>query len=133
MEPERSRGPGGSRETAASGRGLGLTFVEGRAVLGLEGKPLAPVGRVDRLEMELPNLRFPFDVSGGVGRFASRRCRLRELTVSLSATDVAQMARAAHLSDFGIFDPHFTVDAGVLRVEARVRVGAREADLTARG
>src|SRR4051794_41489659 len=83
--------------------GFALTFVEGRAVLGLEGRPLEPAGRVDRLEMEVPNLRFPFDFSGGVARFASRRCRLRELTLSLSGAEAGALFPAPPLPGFRIF------------------------------
>src|SRR4051812_10952095 len=112
--------------------GFALTFVEGRAVLGMEGRPLAPAGRVDRLEMEVPNLRFPFDFSGGVSRFASRRCRLRELTLSLSGPEAAAFLRSPRLRDFGIFEPQVAVVGGELHLDATARVGDREVGFTAR-
>ena len=61
-----------------------LTFVEGRGLLSLAGRDIPGFGRVEKLELEIPNLRFPFDLSGGVTRFKNHRLRLRELAVSLA-------------------------------------------------
>jgi len=41
-----------------------LTFVEGRGLLSLAGRDIPAFGRVEKLELEIPNLRFPFDLSG---------------------------------------------------------------------
>ena len=120
------------RPAQSAALGFALTFVEGRAVLGMEGRPLHPAGRVDRLEMEVPNLRFPFDFSGGVTRFASRRCRLRELVLSLSGAEAAAFLRSPRLEDFGIFDPQVAVAGGQLVLDATARVGEREVGFTAR-
>ncbi|HXU83082.1 MAG TPA: hypothetical protein VN914_16920, partial [Polyangia bacterium] len=119
------------RPAQSAALGFALTFVEGRAVLGMEGRPLHPAGRVDRLEMEVPNLRFPFDFSGGVTRFASRRCRLRELVLSLSGAEAAAFLRSPRLEDFGIFDPQVAVAGGQLVVDATTRMGEREVNFTA--
>ncbi|HEY1585419.1 MAG TPA: hypothetical protein VGH63_06990, partial [Polyangia bacterium] len=51
-----------------------LRFVDGKGVLGLGDKMRMQLVDVDRFELRVPNLRFPFDVSGGVTRFQSRRC-----------------------------------------------------------
>jgi tetratricopeptide (TPR) repeat protein len=117
----------------AGGVGFALTFVEGKAVLALEGRPIVPLGRVDRLDMEIPNLRFPFDFSGGAARFHGRRCRLREMSVSVSGAELASLLRAARLADFGLLDPQVTIAGGVVRFEATARVGAHEAAFVARG
>ena len=122
--------PARAPETPALG--FALTFVEGRAVLGMEGRSLHPAGRIDRLEMEVPNLRFPFDFSGGVGRFASRRCRLRELTLSVSGPDAAAFLRSPRLEDFGLRDPQVAVAGGELVLDATARVGEWEVGFTAR-
>ena len=132
MAAETPRTVGDGREPGAPALGFALTFVDGRAVLGLEGRPLSPLGRVERLEMEVPNLRFPFDFSGGVARFRNRRCRLRELSLSLSPADVAAFLRSPRLADFGIFDPQVTLTSGELRLDAAARVGEREVGFTAR-
>src|SRR4051794_4430127 len=121
MAAEAPRTPGDAREPGPPALGFALTFVQGRAVVGIEQRPLAPLGRVDRLEMEVPNLRFPFDFSGGVARFANRRCRLRELVLSLPAVEVTSFLRSPRLRDFGIFDPQAAVAGGELRLDGTAR------------
>jgi tetratricopeptide (TPR) repeat protein len=119
MEPERALG-------------FALTFLDGKAVLGLEGRPLS-LGRVDRLEMEVPGLRFPFDFSGGPSRFQNRRCRLRDLSLSVGAEDLAAHLRASRLPDHGIYEPRVTIAGGELRLEAQARLGGYQAAFTVRG
>jgi tetratricopeptide (TPR) repeat protein len=122
----------GSAQPARSGRGLALTFVDGRAVLALQGGALPSLGRADRLELEIPAVRFAFDLSGGVSGLASRRCRLRELALSAGWTEVAGFLRGGRLADSGIIDPTITVVGGELRVEAQARLGRHEACFTVR-
>lgn len=121
--PAVGRGPGGA--------GLGLTFVEGRGVLTIEGRALAAAGRVDKLEMEIPNLRFPFDLSGGIAKFQNRRCHLRELTLSSGQSELAALVRALPLATYGIYDLQVEVEGGLLRLSARAAYGKREAQFTA--
>jgi hypothetical protein len=64
-----------------------LTIVDGRAVLagmpaagdtGAAGREGARgLGRIERLGLEVPGLRFPFDLSRGPRAFQARRCQLR--------------------------------------------------------
>ena len=75
--------------------GFRLTFGEGRGLLSLASRDISAFGRVERLELEIPNLRFPFDVSGGVTRFKNHRLRLREMAVSFQADDLAGAEFAA--------------------------------------
>jgi tetratricopeptide (TPR) repeat protein len=108
-----------------------LTFVQGRGLLSLAGRDFAGLGRVDSLELEIPNLRFPFDLSGGVARFKNRRLKLRELALAVSGDDLTDLLSRAPLGDFGIFDPRVTVEGSRLTLCARVRLGGHEAEVTA--
>src|SRR6185436_15647063 len=110
--------------------GFGVTFVDGRGVLTTENRALPPVGKLDRLAMEIPELRFPFDLSGGPGRFANRRCRLRELGCSFAPEDLLALLEQAPLGDYGIFDPRIELAGGLVRLSARAVVGEREAEIT---
>src|SRR4051812_48174703 len=133
--PAGSPGPGmggEARPAPGAAGGLALTIVEGGAVLAVEGRPLPPLGRADRLEIEVPGLRFPFDVSGGVSRFASRRCRLRELAVSAGAAEVASFLRGERLAEMGIFDPLVAIAGAELTVEGWARLGRHQAGFTVR-
>jgi Tfp pilus assembly protein PilF len=110
-----------------------LTFVEGRGLLSLAGRDIPAFGRVERLELEIPNLRFPFDLSGGVTRFKNHRLRLRELAVSFQAGDLAGFLQKARLADYGLFGPEVEIEDGLVRIGARAVLGDRQAEFTATG
>jgi len=107
-----------------------LTFVQGHGLLSLGGRDFEGLGRVDTLELEIPNLRFPFDLSGGVARFKNRRLRLRELALFVGSPELTGFLRRAPLGDFGIFDPQVTVSGSRLILTARVHIGGHEAEMT---
>ncbi|MGA7741639.1 MAG: tetratricopeptide repeat protein [Polyangia bacterium] len=110
-----------------------LTFVEGRGLLSLAARDIAAFGRVEKLELEIPNLRFPFDLSGGVTRFKNHRLRLREMAVSFEANDLAGFLRVARLADYGLHGPEVEIDDGLVRIGARAVLGDRQAEFTATG
>ena len=110
-----------------------LTFVEGRGLLSLAGRDIPGFGRVEKLELEIPNLRFPFDLSGGVTRFKNHRLKLRELAVSFEAKDLKGFLRDARLADYGLFGPEVEIEDGLVRVGARAVLGDRQAEFTATG
>ena len=82
-----------------------LKFLDGRGLLGLRA-PVAPASiepaRLERLELEVPNLRFPFDLSGGVARFQNRRCRFREAKITVEEERLAAWLRGRGLPGYGI-------------------------------
>jgi len=110
-----------------------LTFVEGRGLLSLAARDIPAFGRVEKLELEIPNLRFPFDLSGGVTRFKNYRLRLRELGVSFEAKDLTGFLREARLADYGLFGPEVEIEDGLVRIGARAVLGDRQAEFTATG
>jgi tetratricopeptide (TPR) repeat protein len=108
-----------------------LTFVQGRGLLSLAGRDFEGLGHVDSLELEIPNLRFPFDLSGGVARFKNRRLRLRELSLAISGRELTGFLARAPLADFGIYDARVSVEGSHLGLCARVLLGGHEAEVTA--
>lgn len=108
-----------------------LTFVQGRGLLSLAGRDFEGLGRVDSLELEIPNVRFPFDLSGGVARFKNRRLRLRELALFVGSRELTGFLARAPLAEFGIFDPHVTIAGSRLTLRARVLLGGHECEITA--
>src|ERR1700690_715853 len=120
------------RQTMAESEGaFRLTFVQGRGLLSLAGRDFEGLGRVDSLELEIPNLRFPFDLSGGVARFKNRRLRLRDLALFVGSRELTGFLARAPLAEFGIFDPRVTVDGSRLTLSARVHLGGHECEVTA--
>ena len=108
-----------------------LTFVEGRGLLSLGSREFHALGKVDRLELEIPNLRFPFDLSGGVARFKNQRLQLRELALSTVGRDVVSALSRYRLQDYGIFDPEVELDGQRLIFGCRVVLGEKEAAFSA--
>ena len=92
MEAERLQPEPPPADAGRGALGFALTFVDGQGVLALHDRPLRALARVDRLELEVPDLRFPFDLSGGVARFRHRRCRLRDLLLSVGTEELRAFA-----------------------------------------
>src|SRR5450755_4643008 len=66
--------------------GFELRLSEGRAFVGASGRPLTEGVVVRRFSMEIPEVRFPFDVTGGADRFRHQRCALRDLELSIDSS-----------------------------------------------
>ncbi len=114
-----------------SALGLALTFAQGRGRLSLRDRDFAGLGHVDVLELDVPNLRFPCDLSGGVARFRKYRLSLHQLALGLGAQDLAGWLSPAALGAFGIFEPRIFIDGARLGLAARAVIGGREAEMTA--
>jgi tetratricopeptide (TPR) repeat protein len=65
--------------------GFELRFADGRAFVSAAGRPLGEGMVARQFAMEIPHVRFPFDVTGGAERFRDQRCTLRELEVAIDA------------------------------------------------
>jgi hypothetical protein len=68
---------GRSAERSDNPLGFALDFLGGKAHVTLGRRHLGGLVRLEHLALEVPRVSFPFDVSGGAGRFRHRRCRLR--------------------------------------------------------
>jgi hypothetical protein len=109
-----------------------LSCLDGCGVLELDDRTLDPGGRAERVILEIPGLRFPFDLSGGLLRFQNRRCRLRELVLSFTSVELGRLISPVNLADFGLFDPRLEIHREELRFVARAMLGGRQAHFTAR-
>ena len=121
-----------------SGRGDALGFalqVAGeRAALVLRDRDFFGWLRVERLELEIPGLSFPMDLSGGAGRFQRRRCRVTRAVLALDDAGLGALlqARAASLATAGFEDVRGRILDGGVELSGRARVGERAAEFTAR-
>jgi tetratricopeptide (TPR) repeat protein len=114
-----------------------VRFVDGRGLLGLRAATRLNGGaagiHIARLELEIPNLRFPFDVSGDATRFQTRRCNLAGAELRLDEEELqAWLGTRAALERFGLTQLSARLVEGAVAVSARARVGERETALTAR-
>jgi hypothetical protein len=109
-----------------------LTIVDGRARLAGSPGPVPGLGRIDRLALEVPGLRFPFDLSLGSRVFQSRRHRLVEFSYSVAPLELELALGRAALGRFGLGDPAVALVPGGLRLGLRAKVAGREAELSAK-
>ena len=115
--------------------GFRLAFDDGRAMLDLSGGVQTGLARVERLRLEVPDLRYPFDLTAGLSRFQSRRCLLRELVVSLDTLAVTAWLDQAPLERYGLHHPWLETGAlglSGLRLALRAELGGRVALVTGR-
>src|SRR5215468_2935318 len=103
-----------------------LRFLDGRGLLGLRSPVRVALASLERLELEVPNLRFPFDLSGGPRRFQNRRCRFREARITLAEARL-HLAFEARVGDRAVpatarlrVEPATTGDGPVRRVRVVV-------------
>src|SRR5678816_4295856 len=91
---------------------------DGAGLLLLRPRTLFGWLRVERLELQIPNVKFPLDITGGMAQFRAQRCRVMACSLKLDGDGVAKLleARAAPLASAG-----FT--------EVRARVGTMRAEL----
>jgi tetratricopeptide (TPR) repeat protein len=108
-----------------------LRFVDGRGLLDLRAPQRLDWVALEKLEMEIPNLRFPFDVSGGPARFQTRRCLLSTAALTLDEAALqAWMAARPQLQRYGLSQPRLRLADGRIVVAARARVADRDATIT---
>ena len=110
-----------------------LRFVDGKGVLGLGDKMLVDLVGVERLELRVPNLRFPFDVTGGATRFQSRRCDFGAAELRVDGARLqAWLDARTRLGRLGISRLRARLLRGRIELSAQAYVGGHEAALTAR-
>lgn len=117
------RAPRVEREVAP----VALRLAIGKDGLGLELARAAAVGPIDAVELtvRLPQVRFPFDVSGGVAKFRHKRGELERLAIEI---DQRRLARWAEPKLRGLVDAGpcvVTVDARAFGATIAVRSGTR--------
>jgi hypothetical protein len=109
----------------ADSLGFVLRLEQGRGALGLARAWPTPFGRVDDLVLELPDVRYPFDLSEGVGRFRDQRTRLRSLRLTLASEDLRRLLDRPGLAAVGLRLLGVEVAGAGARAAFRVALEAR--------
>lgn len=100
--------------------GLSLDFLFGHGYLSVRDRRLGDWATLDALRMEIPDLSFPFDARGGVGRFRNTRCHVREIRMTVSESGLlAAMGRALDEID-GFFDLQLRFGDGAAHAVVRL-------------
>ncbi|MFO8074115.1 MAG: tetratricopeptide repeat protein [Polyangia bacterium] len=74
--------------------GFSLHFSGGRGILRLQGERVSQAASVDLLELAIPSISFPFDVTAGVRGLRSRRLSLARMVVSLGLDELEKLLGA---------------------------------------
>ncbi len=115
---------------------LGFTFrfAGGAGKLALEELSFFGWLRVERLELDVPGLSLPVDLSAGPEIFQRHRTRVRLASLRIDNLDLDRFVatRAARLADLGVDQLEVRTCDGYLAAECRVREGPHVADLTFR-
>ena len=123
---------GRSTERLDNPLGFALDFLGGKAHVTLGRRHLGGLVRVDHLSLEVPAVSFPFDVSGGAGRFRHRRCRLRRCEASIEAEAFTSWFTARDpLVSYGFHEVSLRWLDGRIRIEGVARLGERQVPFTA--
>ncbi|HEV8322928.1 MAG TPA: tetratricopeptide repeat protein, partial [Myxococcota bacterium] len=112
--------------------GFGLSFAGGRALAVLQGRRVAGRWDVDRLELEIPDVTFPIDLSGGADQFRDRRSGLRLVELSANERAIESLLAEREAARYGIPDVHLRFEDGAVSVAGRVEVGPDSASFTGR-
>jgi tetratricopeptide (TPR) repeat protein len=124
---------GRSTERNDNPLGFALDFLGGKAHVTLGRRHLGGLVRLDHLAMEVPGVSFPFDVSGGAGRFRHRRCRLRRYEASVEAEAFSSWFTGRDpLASYGFHEVSLRWLDGSIRIEGLARLGDRQVPFTAR-
>ncbi|HET6346468.1 MAG TPA: hypothetical protein VFH51_16160, partial [Myxococcota bacterium] len=105
--------------------------MSGRGLLTTRDRRLGPL-TVKALALEIPDIAFPFDVSGGAERFKPRRCVLRHLALSLDTAGLEAILAAGALEENGLTHVKAVIHDGYIELAGLWHVGEARADFTCR-
>ncbi|MEW5851394.1 MAG: hypothetical protein AB2A00_21575 [Myxococcota bacterium] len=129
--PSSGRPAGGQPPDRPRRLGFALRFAEGKALLLAKDLPVGDPGTtaadvsLDELALEVPNVRFPLDVTGGAERFQTRRLVVRKAALRASTGAIRALLQQGLVRE-GWSDLRVQLSAPQLELEAGLtRDGAR--------
>ncbi len=96
--------------------GFSLRFSGGRGVLSLTGERAFPAATAELLEIVIPHLSFPFDVSAGIRGLRDRRLHLARLVLSLRLDVLEGLLRERLAAESWVHGPRLAFEQGCLSV-----------------
>jgi tetratricopeptide (TPR) repeat protein len=110
-----------------------LSLVDGRGVVTLSRPVTCGPLRLDELEMEVPSIQFPFDLSGGSRRFRHRRCRLTASLLQLQPKEILPWLTDRLLRHTALRGITLGLDGGSFHVTGRYQQGGAAAPFLLHG
>ena len=109
-----------------------LRLVEGKGLLGLKSPMPLPLGRLEKLDLEIPDLRFPFDGSGEPDRFRNRRCAVRDAAVRIGEEELSSWLATRPLLRYGIEELRARLAGDAVQLTGALVIGDRRTAFTCR-
>ncbi|MCP4679462.1 MAG: tetratricopeptide repeat protein [Deltaproteobacteria bacterium] len=110
VPPEsRSDAPPPYEDREASG-GFALAFSGGRGIIAMDDEPLSDAATVDRLELFISDLAFPFDVTAGVKGLRHRRHTLGRLKITVTLDGLVDMVERRLVNSSWCGVPRFSFE-----------------------
>lgn len=107
---------------------------DGRGLLLLRPRTFFGWLRVEHLELLIPDVSFPLDITAGMAQFQHRRCHLLGARLAIDERGLFALIsrRTAALAEAGIDELQVRLGEGAIEVHGRARVGEWKAELSAR-
>ena len=107
---------------------------DGRGLLLLRPRTFFGWLRIDSLQLSIPEVRFPLDITGGMAQFQRQRCPVLEATVRVERGGLAELVqrRGRLLAAAGFEEVGVELAAGGIELAARVRLREWTAELIVR-
>lgn len=111
-----------------------ISVEDGRGLLLLRPRTFFGWLHVPQLDLSIPNVTFPLDITGGLNSFQRQRLTLLRAGFLVEEEKLARLieARAAPLRSAGFDDVRVRLREGAAEVTCRARLGTQEAELFAR-
>src|SRR5512142_3253881 len=110
---------GGTR----SGTGFELRLERGGASVRLEARELAPGLALEVLTIQIPDVRFPFDVGQGASQFRHRLSDLGDISVAVTPPFLEAVLARAPLAAAGLLDVRVELRPGFAELAGRLAAG----------
>jgi tetratricopeptide (TPR) repeat protein len=110
-----------------------ISIEDGRGLLLLRPRTFFGWLAVEKLELEIPEVSFPLDITRGIKQFQGQRCKLVGATFALDAAGASAFVRgrAPLLAAAGFEQVRVRLRGGMAELGASARVGGLEAELGA--
>jgi hypothetical protein len=107
---------------------------DGRGLLHLRPRTFYGWLRVDSLQLAIPEVQFPLDITGGMAQFQRQRCALLEATLKIERGGATELLarRGRLLTAAGFEDIEVAFDEAGIELTARARLREWAAELSAR-
>ncbi|HEY7955276.1 MAG TPA: hypothetical protein VII38_08275, partial [Polyangia bacterium] len=111
-----------------------ISVEDGRGQLLLRPRRFFGWLEVERLELAIPHVTFPLDITGGMAQFQRQRCPVQAATFAVGAAGLFELVgrRAAALQAAGFEEVRLAPLGGAIELTAQARVRERSVELIAR-